>query len=273
MKYVKEVTEYCFKNFWFVMLFAIGPIVFVGLLLHPFQFVEFLFNYPLMASSVEGFANFFYAIVPFDWLTILMSVVAIVLCAVLLCMLLGRVERHFRTGKKSYEFNKSDFNNNFLSVLFAIFFLFLAIFVVEIIATCLIVFFDFIFAKHGLIVLSSICVCVVGILSFALIALLVLLFGVAATDKMIMGSPFVSAMGTAFNALKKNTFKIFVATLLPFILAIGLSLLGIWLNVVWLSNILSLFVMIPYICVLVMIVFFEYYDLVRYDTRPYYSLK
>lgn len=273
MKYVKEVTEYCFKNFWFVMLYAIIPIVFVGLLLHPFQFIEFLFTYPTVAPNFEGFSNFFHVIIPFDILTILMGVVAIVLCAVLLCMLLGRVERHFRTGQKNSEFNASDFNNNFLSVLFAIFFLFLSVFAIEIIATLLIMFFDFLFAKHGLVVLSSIFVCIIGILSFCLIAFLVLLFGVASADKMIMGSPFSSAIGTAFNAIKKNTAKILWATLLPFAFAIVLTLLGAWLNLVWLSNLLSLFVMIPYMCVLVMIVFFDYYDLPRYDTRPYYSLK
>jgi len=252
------------------MLFSIIPAVFVGLLLKPFQFVEFVFDYPSL--TLGGFADFFNGIIPFDWLTILLSVLGLILTASILSMLLGKMEKHFRIGKNSFSLRDTGFNNNFASVLLATFCIAVCYFIIALLGAVLIMLFNFIFASSAM-VLSVMLSYVVVFLAYFLLSAVTLHFGVVASDMMIMGSTFATAMSNTSQAIHKNTFQNWLVGFIPFALAILLTLLGSWLGVVWLTNILSMLIILPYYSVFVMIVLFDHYGLTRYDTRSYYSLK
>ena len=271
MKYFKSIILYYFKNFWFLMLFSIIPAVFVGLLLKPFQFVQFLYAYPSL--TLGNFADFFYGILPFDWLTLLLGFIGLVLTAVIISMLLGKIEKNFRIGKNSYSLKETGFNNNFSSVLIGIFCVAFCYFVIALLGVVLIMLFNFIFASINAVVVSVILSYMVCMLCFWLTSAITIHFGVVASDMMITGSTFATAMSNASQAIHKNTWQNLLIGFVPFLIAILLTLLGCWLGILWLTNIISMLIIIPYTCVLVMIIFFDYYGLTRYDTRPYYNLK
>lgn len=271
MNYFKTSISYYFKNFWFLMLFAVVPAVFVGLLLQPFRFIEFLFNYPFL--DLAGFPDFFFGIVPFDWVTILLSVLGTFLIAVFMSMLLGKIEAHFRIGKKGLSFKDNTFNNNFASVVLVVFIIAICYFVIAILSALFVMLFDFIFAKHGLVVISTILNYVIGFFALAIISCITTYFGVVASDMMIMGSNFRVAMSSASQAINKNTWQNLFVGLIPFLISAILSIFGTWLNILWLTNIISMLLILPFMCVLVMIIFFNHYGITRYDTRPYYNLK
>ena len=271
MNYLKSVTTYCFKNFWFLMLFAIIPAVYVGLLLNPFQFIQFLFNYP--SNNPQSFADFFCGLLPLDWLTVLLAILGLVVVSMVISIMLGKIEVHFRIGKKNLSLKDEAFNNNFASVLTAIFVMAISFFVVCLFSSLLMMFFNFIFANNGFTILSTIFVWVIGIITIIITSLLTLYFGVAAIDMMIMGSNFRVALSNAGLAVNKNFWQNFFVALIPFVIAIIFTFLGNLLGIIWLTNILSLLVSIPFVCVFVMTIFFNYYGLTRYDIRPYYNLK
>ncbi len=272
MEYFKSVISYFFKNFGFVMLFSVIPAVFFGSLLSPFKMVEFLYLYPTL--TLDTFGEFFCAMVPLDWLTILLTVVGLILMAFFVSILFGKLESHFRIGKRSWGIKNTGANNNFPGVLFNILIFIVCYLVLALLGTLLITLLNFIFSVGAVAgVAEIILVYAVAALLISIMSYLTLLFALVALDMMIMGSPFNVAISNASHAIHKNTWKSFFAALIPFIVAAGLTILGSWLGIVWLTNIIGMAILVPYICILAMTIFFKNYDLQRYDTRPYYNLK
>ncbi len=270
MNYLKSIISYYLKNFWFLTLLSVIPALFIGLLLRPFQFVEFLYQYPF--QTLGGFSDFFFAILSFDWLSLLLGIVGLFLVATIMSILLGKMESHFRIGRQNYSLKDSGFNNNFSSVLLAVFCVAFCYLVLALLSAMLIMLFNFIFSG-SLMFISVILSYIVALIFFWLMSVIVVHFGVLASDRMIMGSTFATAMSNASQATHKNTAQRLLVGLLPFLLSFLLTLLGSWLGIVWLTNIISLLIILPYFSIFVLILFFDHYGLTRYDTRPYYNLR
>ena len=69
MRYIKLSFKYCVKNILFLFLMSLIPAVFIGSLLSPFKFLEFINNYSSLA--VVSFSDIFYSIIDISWLKIL----------------------------------------------------------------------------------------------------------------------------------------------------------------------------------------------------------
>lgn len=254
------------------MLFSLIPAVFFGLLLSPFKMVEFLYLYPTL--TLDTFGEFFYAILPFDWLTILLTVVGVGLMAFFVSILFGKLESHFRLGKRSWGIKNTGANNNFPGVLLNVFIFILGYFVLALLGTLLITLLNFIFSVATVAGVAEIILAyAIAVVLVSIIAYLALLLALVALDMMIMGSPFTVAISNASHAIHRHTWESFFVALVPFLLAAGLTIFGSWLGIIWLTNIVSMAIIIPYLCILAMTIFFKHYDLQRYDTRPYYNLK
>ena len=61
MRYIKLSFKYLIKNILFLFLLSLVPAIFIGSLLSPFKFLEFINNYPKL--TITAFADFFYSII------------------------------------------------------------------------------------------------------------------------------------------------------------------------------------------------------------------
>lgn len=265
MNYFKSTAAYYFKNFWFVMLFSIVPAIYIGLLLHPFMFVEFLYNYP--NKEFSGFASFISAMLPLDVMTLVLGLIGLIFVTILISMLLGKVEAHFRLGKKSLAFKSSGVNNNFSSVLISSLFLLVSFLVLMVILALLIMLMNFIFANNGMIVVSTVLNYVLTFFALLLFSNCITYFGLVCCEMMLMGSPLKTALANAGLIFHKHTFHTVCTSFLPFLLASVLTIVGCLLGVVWLSNFVSVLIVLPFSCVFVLTVFFDYYGLERRDIK------
>ena len=270
---LRNVLSYYFKNILYLLLFAVVPAVFLGLLIHPFSLIEMLFDYPNLQSY--GFGAFFQSVYGLGAIGILWYVLGFLILIVCISFLLGKIELHFRTGNFDLSsHNVRSLNNNFGGVALVGFVLFLADFLLNIIAMLLMFFVHFIISADGSVtVASTILNWIIGIVVVLAEGFLTSVFVFAAIDKIIMGSPFSVALSNSFANFSRKRFQKMLVAMFPFAVGIVLTVLGALLHVVWLSNILSLLFIIPYVCVFGMTSFFEFYDMPRYDNRKYYNLK
>ena len=265
MNYFKSVTAYYFKNFWFVMLFSLISAIYIGLLLHPFQFVEFLYNYP--NEEFNGFASFISAMLPLDTITLVLGLIGLVFVTILISMLLGKIEAHFRLGKKSLAFKSSGVNNNFSSVLISSLFLMIAFLVIMVILSLLIMLVNFIFANNGMLVVSTVLNYVLTFFALLLFSNCTTYFGLVCCEMMLMGSPLKTALSNAGLIFHKHAFQNICTSFLPFLFTSILTILGCLLNVVWLSNFICVLIVLPFVCIFALTLFFDYYGMERQDTK------
>ena len=73
MRYIKLNFKYLIKNILFVFLLSLIPAIFMGSLLNPFKFLEFVNNYANIV--VVNFADIFYNIIDISWLKLLFYVI------------------------------------------------------------------------------------------------------------------------------------------------------------------------------------------------------
>ncbi len=272
MEFVKSTFLYYFKNIIPMLIFALIPAIYIGVLLNPFQSINFLWNYNTL--EINGFADFFNAVFAIDWLTLLFFIVGIFVCTAFVSLILGKIESHFRTGKFSYSLKTTELNNNFLSVLLISALIFISYFLLMLVGVLLML------LAHFIVVINEIS-WVVGLVACAIITFLVYLafvwvlaiLSVTCVDMAIMGSPFSVALSNASTALHKKSFKNFLGILIPILVGVVFAILGCLLKLEFLFNTISLLFIIPYVCIFAVTKIFEHYDITRYDTRPYYNLR
>lgn len=268
-----NVLSYYFKNILFMLLFAIAPAVFIGLLIQPFGLIEMLYNYPSMTSF--SFGDFFLSVYSHGGWGILWFVLGFVLLVVFISFLVGKIEYHFRTGRFDISsHNARGLNNNFGDLAIMAGLMLLVDFLLNLVGILLMCLVHFIISAGGAVALGSIIVnWVIGVLVVLLQGVFTCMFMFAAIDMIIMGSPLTVAMSNALNSFSRHKWSTILVSALPFAIAIGLTAIGCLLNIVWLTNIVSLLFIIPYVCIWGMINFFEYYNMPRYDNRQYYNLR
>ena len=267
---INNVISYYIKNFCYILLFAIVPAVFCGLFMRPFALFETLYQYPNL--TIETFADLFLAVYSADWLYWVLSIVGILLLLIFISLFIGKVEAHFRTGKFDLSWhNVRGINYNLAGVTKTMLFVIVLNFVVNLLTLLLIYLMHFIFSINGVpTVAGTIVNWVIAVVALWLQARITTYFMFAGLDSIIMGSPYTVAMGNASHAIAKRGWDMFLAEIVPFVLAILLTVLGCWLDIVWLTNIVSILILFPYIVILGMVNFFDHYDIKRYDNRKYY---
>lgn len=273
MKFIKLGGKYALKNSWWLMLIWLLPSIFVGLCCAPFQIVQFMNTYP--TTTISSFADIFNILMPVSWLKIVFALLGILLVAVFLCMAIGQTESHMRSGKLKFREIFSYINNDILVVL-------INIIVLEIIYLVItFVFGSIIFLFHLLIsglsnAPSVLCVIIAIILCCAILVIYAL-----ANIEMLINIPNMVSNGYSLKEglsnttqiIGKNTFKLLIAYLLPYIIIIPLVSLLCKTNVLWVANIIGYLIMTVYYSAVTMTAYFELSDTSRYDNRKYYSYK
>lgn len=267
---VGSVLNYYVKNFLSIMIFAIAPAVFIGIFLRPFSMIEMLCRYPEL--ELNTFGDLFGTVYSWGWLQVLVMLAGVILMLLCLSLLIGKIEGHFRTGKMElFSHEWRGLNYNLAGVTKSLISLMIICFVLNIVAMLLMYFMHFLFAINvGSIVVSSILCWIIGLANLVLQSRLVILFMLAGLDCIVMGSPYTVGISNASIALSKDILDTWVCSLLPFVVMILLTIVGTFLGITILTNILSMLVMIPWLVIYSMIRFFDYYNITRYDNRKYY---
>lgn len=268
MNYLKEVFRYYFKNFLYIAVFMIIPAVFIGLLLRPFALYEFLAKYPTL--SLQNFGDFYLAVYGLEWLDILWIFLGFVLLVIALSLLLGFIESHFKTGKVSFK-NTFSLNSNILNVSKITIMLAVIGYVVNVLLVLIM------FLMHEICGTSTAGIVVSTILNYLfvlaggwLLVRLFTLFIITGIEMLINGTPMNVSFSDTTHAVQRGAWQIFaveaVGLGIAFVLSVGFTLL----DLSWLGNILGLLILIPFECILGMVVFFDHNGIKRYDNRRYY---
>lgn len=274
MRYIKLSFKYCVKNILFLFLMSLIPAIFIGSLLSPFKFLEFINNYSSLA--VTGFADIFYSIIDISWLKILFYVIALCLIGVFASVIVGEIENHFRSGKRNYGNYKHYVNNNLLIVLLNLSIFVVINFIVSFLCGTLIYLFHVILS--GLNSTAGVASVVVAIILFTLYFCVICLSGLAilinVPNMMINGYNFKQALSSTINLIGKDFFNLALAFLLPFVIIIPLisifNFSGIALGIV---NTICLIISIIYYSSCALTAYFDLSNITRYDERKYFQIK
>jgi hypothetical protein len=130
MKYTIQTSKYIFKNFFYVVLFAVIPAFALSLSLAEEEIVNVLNAVRLGDFSKWTFSDLFSAISVLnfsDWHSILSGIVGLILLVPCVALLMAFLDKHLRFGKRTFNGLWSKLNDNFIST-FGYTFLFVAIY-------------------------------------------------------------------------------------------------------------------------------------------------
>lgn len=265
MNYLKEVLNYYLKNFLYIIVFCIIPVVFISLLLKPFSLFEFVVQYP--NYTITNFSDFYLAVYGINWIDILWIVLSFIILVIAISLLLGFIESHFKTGKVSW-INTFSLNSNVLSVFKIILILSIFAYAVNIIMMLLMFLVHFLCAVDGVGNVFS-CIFNYVILFFGMFVIVrsFTMFTLTGIGMMINGSPMNVSFSDATHAVSRNAWKIFAVEVALFLIVFAIVVIFTILDLTWLGNILGLMLFLPIECILGMVVFFDYNDIKRYDKR------
>ena len=273
MRFIKLGSKYFAKNCWWLLLLWLVPSVFIGLLTGPFQIVEFINKYP--ATVISGFGDIFKILMPISWQRIVFALIGVILVSVFLSMSVGQTESHMRSGKLNFKEIFSYINNDILVVI-------INVFVIEIVNLLLtFIFGSIIFLFHLLLSgLSSVPTVLTVIIAIVLCCLLLVMYGfvlamflINVPNMITNGYSFKEGVSSTAQLMGKNGFKLVVAYLLPYVVAIPFVSLLCKTNALWVANVISFWLMCAYYSSLTMTAYFELSDTNRYDNRKYYNYK
>lgn len=269
MKYISLSGKYTFKNFLYIFLLSIIPTVFIGILLSPFKIFEFVAYYAGM--PVINFGTIFYALIDFNIVSIILTVLGVVIVALFFSLTIGIMENHMRSGKINYKNMGQYVNNNLLVILanFAIVLIFW--FILKFLLSAVLFLLHLIFSgisnsPNVFNIIIAICL-TSGIFVFFLQVVSVFLLNIP--NMLISGYPTKQAIANSIKLLNKNNFQFLVAMLLPFVIIIPLVCLLPW-NLMFIANILGVLIIFCYYSSLTMTGYFELSGMPRYDNRKYY---
>ncbi len=274
MRYIKLSFKYCVKNILFLFLMSLIPAVFIGSLLSPFKFLEFINNYSSLA--VVSFSDIFYSIIDISWLKILFYILAFALISVFSSVVVGEIENHFRSGKRNYGNFKHYINNNLLIILLNLIIFAVINFIVSFLCGTIVYLFHMILS--GLNSTANVACVVLAIVFFTLYFCVIGLCGLAllinVPNMMINGYNFKQALSSTISLIGKDFFRLACAYLLPYVLIIPLisifNFSSIALSIV---NTICLIISIMYYSSFALTAYFDLSNITRYDERKYFQLK
>ena len=265
MNYLKEIWKYYFKSFAWLAFFVCIPVLFIGLILHPFKMIEFLAFYP--GREFNSFGDFWNMVFDAGALPILCLIAGTVVLVVGICLLFGAVEKHFKTGKVSLK-NDFSLNSNLPSVALIMIITLGICLLVNFVSLLLIYVVHFIFANNGVAIWVNIAFSYIVVLCAFMF--LIRVFSVASltcVEMLLNGSPFKNSFSDALSSLDRAGWSLRFFEILVFTIIVGLVLASAYLGLTWLGEMLSMFVLVPIECVMGMIVFFELNGLPRCDKK------
>ncbi len=267
MEYVKNVLGYYFKNFPYLVVFAIIPAVFVGMLLKPFGIFEFAFEYHNLTLNNYGdfFVNLFFG----SWWSLFYLAIGLILVIIFTSLTLGFIESHFRMGKPSFTSTFS-LNNNVIGVAKATFALFVFAFVLEFLLSLLMLFVHFLCGGNAVAIVFNY---VIAIGLCVLLGRMFNLFGYATIDMLINNAPLLVGLSNASRAVPLGSSKAWFIEVVGLLICFAIMQVFAFINLACVGSIISILLFMPLVCVNSMTMFFERNDLARKDTLKYYEMR
>ena len=118
MKYTIQTSKYIFKNFFYVVLFAIIPAFALSLSLAEEEIIRVLNAVFVGDFSTWTFADLFCAISVLNfgsWHSILSGMVGLIALVLCVALLMAFLDKHMRFGKRTFNGLWSKLNDNFIS--------------------------------------------------------------------------------------------------------------------------------------------------------------
>ncbi|MBE5745788.1 MAG: hypothetical protein E7359_00665 [Clostridiales bacterium] len=273
MRYIKLSFKYLIKNILYLFLMSLIPAVLFGGLLSPFKFIEFINNYTSL--TIVSFSNMFHALIDVSWLKVLFYVICLGVLGLVVSIIIGAIENHFRSGKKNYLKIKNYINNNLLVVLLNIILIFVINFIVSFLCATLIYLFHIMFA--GLNSSANVGCVIVAIIVFALyfcvmaIVSMTLLLNIP--NMLINGYNFKQSISNTINVIGKNFINLLLAYILPYAVIIPLiSIFSFSSVAIHIVSGVCMVISIMYYSSFVMTAYFDLNNIMRYDNRKYYNI-
>lgn len=274
MRYIKLSFKYLIKNILFLFLLSLVPAIFIGSLLSPFKFLEFINNYPKL--TITGFADIFYSIIDISWLKILFYVIALALLAICVSFVIGEIENHFRSGKKNYKGYKNYINNNIMVVILNLVIFCVINFILSFLYGTIVYLFHILIAglnTHANVALIIISI-ILGAIYFCLIVMVGLIALLNIPNMSFNGYNLKQSVSNSINLVSKNYFGLILACILPFAIIIPLvSIFNFSSVALHIINVICLIISIMYYSSFTMTAYFDLLGLTRYDERKYYNIK
>ncbi|MGN1213212.1 MAG: hypothetical protein ACI4TZ_04135 [Christensenellales bacterium] len=271
MKLFNLGIKYMFKNFGYIALLWLLPAVFVGLFCGPFKIIEFMNLYP--TTSISNFGDIFAILMPFDWIKLLLVILAVALVAVFLSMVLGEMESHMRSGKFSFKNMFTLVNNDILVVLINIVLLAVIYALLTFIFGCVSFLFHLMFSGLSNIptVLNSILTIVLATAFISLYTFITQVFLINIPNMITNGYSLKEGISSTMQLIGKSGFKLWISFLLIYVVIIPFVSLLCKTNVVWIANIICTYLQFMLYSSITMTSFFELSNTPRYDNRKYYN--
>lgn len=274
MRYIKLNFKYLIKNILFIFLLSLIPAIFMGSLLSPFKFLEFINNYANLV--VLGFGDIFNAIIDISPLKILFYIIGFALLGVCVSVIIGFIENHFRSGKRNYINVKNYVNNNILTVLINLLIIVIINFIVTFLCGTIIFLFHIMFA--GLKSAPNAGCIIIALIMFTLYLLVISVVSMVLflniPNMIINGYTFKQTLSNTINFISKDFMNLLLAQLTPFIAIIPLiSIFNFSSIALHIINCICLIISIMYYTSFVMTAYFDLNNIMRYDNRKYYSIK
>ncbi|MBQ8295766.1 MAG: hypothetical protein IJX87_04975 [Clostridia bacterium] len=118
MRYTAQSSKYIWKNFFFVLPFAIIPAFFLSVSTDEKALIDVLTNCFTGKIQETTYSQIFRAISVLNfgsWQSVVFGIVGIVLIVVCVALLMAFLEKHMRIGKRTYTGLLGKLNDNFLS--------------------------------------------------------------------------------------------------------------------------------------------------------------
>lgn len=270
MKFIKLAFNYMFKNFLWVFLLSLVPVIFVGSLLSPFKIFEFMNIYSSL--PVINFSSIFLQLLNLSWVKLILLVLALVIVSIFTSCIFGQMEKHMRSGKLKFNSIGNYLNNNILLVGANLLILLVLYVILTFLLSTIIFLLHIIFSglQSSPTLLNTIIVLIFSSSMFVLFLQLIAIFLLNIPNMAINGYSPKIAFSNSLRLLNKNNFQYMLAMLVPFVLIIPLVSLLAGTNFVWIINIIGFLFVIMYYTSLTMTGYFELSNTARYDNRKYY---
>jgi hypothetical protein len=273
MKYTVQTGRYIFKNFFYVVLFALFPALFLSISLAGEEISKVLKAIFIGNFSAWTFSDLFCAISVLNfssWRSAITGIVGVVAIVPCVALLMAFLDKHLRFGKRTFNGLWSKLNDNFISTLgYTV--LFLVIYEVWALLTSALLFF---LSR----IPSPIAVYIVGGLVY-LAMHVVLLYAIDAIYlwlpcMQITGFPAVEALQYSHQLVTEVKWKILVGQLLFLLGTEGLLAACAWflpetvVFTLWTTVLFTLLLL--FYCVRMVIAYFDRDHIERADLRKYY---
>lgn len=273
MRFFKLGGSYFVKNCWWLLLIAFLPAVFVGLLTGPYQLITFINNYP--TTTISSFTDIFRLLMPVSWITIIFAILAILLVSIFVSVAVGVSENHMRSGKLKFKDIFSYVNNDILVALVNIVIIEITYLVLTFLFGSIMFLFHLILSGLSnmpsiLNVVFATILCVVELVLFTTCEILFLL---NIPNMISNGYSLKEGISSTAKLMSKNTAKLILSYLLPYVVIIPFVSLLAKTDALWVANIICFWLQIGYAISLTMTSYFELSDTSRYDNRKYYNYR